>query len=463
MFRHAVVASMLALTPYVATATTVDLMDTGGGQGINVAQASMALHGYVQVGGVFNDIGTIRWHAGINALESDSTFIKAEGQTLNINDYSAAYSVFGTTYGGDGRTTFRLPDLSGRAIKGTSDAGQVGAVTGQAYDVTTPLRVENLPSHTHQFNGEASSATGGGQAFSIEQESIALRYDITTQGIFPGGLLPGQTYAEVEMSARVLEDIPEQRNSSPADGSLVPIGSNTALFSLLGTTHGGDGRTTFGLPDIDGRIVVHEGQGPGRPNRTLGEKSGADTATLSVANLPSHGHALDASESTENTGSGTEFSIRQPEIALNWIIALNGIFPSRAGALANEGEPVLGQMTMFAGNPFGDTLRGWALADGQLLAISQYQALFALLGTTYGGDGRTTFALPDMRGRTVVGTGGNLRIGDTFGSDRMALSVATMPSHSHTIEQTSPVPLPAGLPLLLAGLGALVWVRRRTA
>ncbi|WP_034062638.1 phage tail protein [Lacinutrix jangbogonensis] len=96
-------------------------------------------------------------------------------------------------------------------------------------------------------------------------------------------------------------------------------------------------------------------------------------------------------------------------------------------------DPFLGQISMFGGN-FAP--RAWALCDGQLLSISQYSALFSILGTTYGGDGRTTFALPDLRGRTPIhaGTGpglSNRRIGQRGGTESNILNVTQMPSHSH--------------------------------
>lgn len=87
----------------------------------------------------------------------------------------------------------------------------------------------------------------------------------------------------------------------------------------------------------------------------------------------------------------------QPFLAVNYIIALVGTFPSR-----NSSDPFIGEVIMFAGN-FAP--RGWALCDGTLLPISSNQALFSIIGTVYGGDGRTTFALPDLRGRTPVHAG----------------------------------------------------------
>jgi microcystin-dependent protein len=110
----------------------------------------------------------------------------------------------------------------------------------------------------------------------------------------------------------------------------------------------------------------------------------------------------------------------QPFLTVNYIIALVGTFPSR-----NQSEPFLAEIIMFGGN-FAP--RGWAFCDGQLLAISQYSAVFSLLGTTYGGDGRTTFALPDLRGRVPLhaGSGPGLttwRLGVKGGSE----------THDHTL------------------------------
>src|SRR5680860_143283 len=98
-------------------------------------------------------------------------------------------------------------------------------------------------------------------------------------------------------------------------------------------------------------------------------------------------------------------------------------------------DPFLAQIIMFGGN-FAP--RGWAFCEGQLLAISQYTAVFSLLGTTYGGDGRTTFGLPDFRGRVPMhhGTGPGLptvRLGEKGGSPTTTLGLQNLPSHTHTV------------------------------
>lgn len=149
------------------------------------------------------------------------------------------------------------------------------------------------------------------------------------------------------------------------DGQLLPISSNSALFSILGTIYGGDGRTTFALPDLRGRVAIQHGNGPGLQNYPQGSKGGAETHTLTVAEIPSHNHTMNAegiaansnnarnnllalaqqpifaqpdpqqeftmaNESIGNTGGGNAFNIRDPYLAISWIIALQGTFPSRS-------------------------------------------------------------------------------------------------------------------------------------
>ncbi|WP_245840780.1 phage tail protein [Puniceibacterium sediminis] len=81
--------------------------------------------------------------------------------------------------------------------------------------------------------------------------------------------------------------------------------------------------------------------------------------------------------------------------------------------------------------------RGWAFLDGQFLPINQNQSLYSLLGTTYGGDGRTTFALPDLRGRTPLHMGDGFNLGRASGSEGVALTTAEMPAHTHTAKASS--------------------------
>ena len=147
------------------------------------------------------------------------------------------------------------------------------------------------------------------------------------------------------------------------DGQLLPIAQNQALFSILGTTYGGDGRTNFALPDMRGRTPIHQGTGPGLSAIRLGQNVGSETTTLNANNLPSHSHSLnavkikdgvannsegvntkkallyadvDTSETasqitTHSTGTdGQAISNTQPSLGLNHIICLQGLFPSRS-------------------------------------------------------------------------------------------------------------------------------------
>jgi len=137
-----------------------------------------------------------------------------------------------------------------------------------------------------------------------------------------------------------------------------------------------------------------------------------------------------AALSTGIAGGSQPFSVRDPYLGMNYIIALQGIFPSRAGY-----EPFVAEVTLFGGN-FAP--KGYAFCDGSIMAISQNTALFSLLGTTFGGDGRTTFALPDLRGRVPVqqGNGPGLSpvdLGETGGTETQTLLQSQLPFHVHAI------------------------------
>lgn len=99
-------------------------------------------------------------------------------------------------------------------------------------------------------------------------------------------------------------------------------------------------------------------------------------------------------------------------------------------------EPYIGEITMFGGN-FAP--RGWALCNGQLLSIAQNTALFSILGTTYGGDGVTTFGLPNLQGRVAIhsGNSNDWQLGQAAGSSTVTLTVANLPAHGHTLAAAS--------------------------
>src|SRR6266446_1356161 len=97
-------------------------------------------------------------------------------------------------------------------------------------------------------------------------------------------------------------------------------------------------------------------------------------------------------------------------------------------------EPFLSEIRIMS---FSFPPKGWALCDGQLLPINQNQALFSLLGTTFGGDGRVNFALPDLRGRTPIHVGSGHTLGERGGEQAHTLSIAELPTHTHVLQGTS--------------------------
>lgn len=152
------------------------------------------------------------------------------------------------------------------------------------------------------------------------------------------------------------------------DGQILPISQNTALFSLLGTVYGGDGKSTFALPDLQGSAAMHPGQGPGLSLFDLGQVGGSETVTLLVSEIPAHAHGvgraladagnsitpvnsvwaqagagrgaaalyIDGSptgqvniNSLSVTGGGLPHNNMQPYLTLNFCIALQGVFPAR--------------------------------------------------------------------------------------------------------------------------------------
>ena len=467
-----------------------------------------------------------------------------------------------------------------------------------------------------------SSATGGGQQFDNRQPYLALTPVVSTVGAFPSSNLSSDGLrGSVDWFAGNFAP----RGFALADGSLLPIAENPALFALYGTNFGGDGRTTFALPDLRGRMAVHAGgsAGPGLAQVTIGQKGGTEFVTLDETQLPSHNHGIQGSAaSTGNTGGDQSFNNRSPWLALQYNIAVRGIFPSRnldgeerggpdsgtegtgfvsgtdildeaealpliealvqegidrwktagiddaqasvlesveiqlrdlpSGTLAtatddqitldrdatNRGwfidvspaddvefgdiDPRTGELvgtldsseshydllttimheqghilglehsfeigelmygslsvgarklptvsdvaaigtgdhdedhdephSLSAGQQFiaGIGMAGFnfaprefAFTDGQTLPIAENAALFALIGNFYGGDGQTTFQLPDFRGRGVIGALAENQPGVTGGVGDVTLTVAQMPAHTHDVT------LPSGKPVAI--------------
>ncbi|ERJ61299.1 phage tail protein [Sphingobacterium paucimobilis] len=126
--------------------------------------------------------------------------------------------------------------------------------------------------------------------------------------------------------------------------------------------------------------------------------------------------------------------LKQSVVLLGGILLGSNKIYAREVQAFNATEPFLGQVSIFS-FPFAP--KGWALCNGQLLPINQNQALFSLLGTTYGGDGRVNFALPDLRGRVPIHEGNNHTLGERGGEQAHTLNISELPAHSHAGEITA--------------------------
>jgi microcystin-dependent protein len=194
-------------------------------------------------------------------------------------------------------------------------------------------------------SGTSSGSTSGSSSTSTQSSSTSNSDDMPFIGevkLFGGNFAP--------------------RGWALCDGQLLPISQYSALFSILGTIYGGDGRTTFALPDLRGRVPLHPGNGIGLTPRDIGDKFGEEHVTLTEQQLPPHNHsnpsiykaeeAVDASfqvassdsfvsgktpsgqelalDSSSNSGGGQSINNMQPSLGVNYIICLEGIYPSRS-------------------------------------------------------------------------------------------------------------------------------------
>jgi microcystin-dependent protein len=245
------------------------------------------------------------------------------------------------------------------------------------------------------------------------------------------------------------------------DGAELEIAGNEDLYATIGTAYGGDGETTFALPDLRGRAPLHRGQRPGSSAYALGAKGGVEGVALTVQQLPAHTHGFQASsnpgassnpaghvmattgaarlfrEATPTAllaavavaavGASDSHENRMPFVAINYVVA--------TGPDATSGDgPFVGEIRLAS---FDTVPAGWARCDGQLLPIEQNPVLFSVVSTMYGGDGESTFALPDVRGSVVIGSGpgdtSEYFQGTAGGAAGVALDASELPAHAHRV------------------------------
>ena len=243
----------------------------------------------IEIGGG-TGFGDIDWANGTYFLktETDPTggtnyTITGTSQLLSV-PYALYAEKSGNGFGGSYNDLTDKPDFSKWDIDSTND-------------ILKPETAENGDLLTYDGNnwiakrivGATTGMTGGSQPFSTRDPYLALNYQIAVYGIFPSRNMGTDAYIA---SIGIFAGNFEVRNWAFCNGQLMSISQNTALFSLIGTYYGGDGRTTFGLPDLRGRVPVHFGQGPGLSNFVIGQKGGSETQTLLITNMPAHNHTF---------------------------------------------------------------------------------------------------------------------------------------------------------------------------
>jgi microcystin-dependent protein len=249
---------------------------------------------------------------------------------------------------------------------------------------------------------------------------------------------------------------------STCDGTELAVAGNEDLFAVLGSAYGGDGATTFRLPDLRGRAPMHRGQGPATSAYARGEAGGVEGVALVPDELPVHAHGLQATTSGGSANApagsvlasppvikpfrvgGADGSLapsavapagqsaahenRMPFVAINYVMATGPEATSGDGPFVGEVRPLAGDVVP----------AGWARCDGQLLPVAQNPVLFSVVSTMYGGDGEAEFALPDLRGGVVIGSGQGAETSEYFqgtagGAGTVALQPDELPSHGHAL------------------------------
>jgi microcystin-dependent protein len=273
----------------------------------------------------------------------------------------------------------------------------------------------------------AASAQTPGQPFTNIQPSLALT-EVTPTGA--GGNFPsftsGGALGDTDGFIYNFAGDYAPSGSVKANGQLLPITGNSTVFSLMGTTYGGDGTTNFGVPNLIGQAAIGAGAGAGLPTQTLGVATGSPMVTLTIPNLPAP------------AGSGLTFSNLQPSLPLIPLIAVSGSFPSMG---TTNGPAFVGQIAYYAGS-LGSSNQflpnGWAVADGSTMTFAAHPALGSVLGDQFGGNGSTTFALPNLLGRVAVGATTTNPIGTQFGQADTSLTTAQLPPGGTPVNDDEP-------------------------
>jgi microcystin-dependent protein len=433
----------------------------GGAEAVENRQPSLGLQYAIRTSGASGyDLGEVSLWVN-NYTPPGWTF--AAGQVLNIADYPDLYDRLGTTWGGDGQTTFALPDLRGRVPIGAgAGPGLTPRTLGQYVGHSrVHLDADNLPVHAHETTDPWGPTTpvGGGQAYTNLQDSAVLNFGMVAQRSDFDWAQPGviRMYATPELPPDLVE----------LDGRSLPVGTEwLTLWASLGFKYGGDYDSGFQVPDLRGRTPVGLGGGWG-----LGEMDGTEEVLLSDDALPAHTHGMRAGgSSTGSAGAQSPEAIDndQPGLGLNFVVAGTGLYSPAGASSYPPGYQVIGQVALHAGR-LDWMPEGWYVLNGERL--THYDGPGALdhaMGNAFGGrrdvtiltsDGwvdTTRFDLPDLRGRLAIGALTPGSQGQVVGVGQYTLDEAQLPAHSHEY-----VPEPAASTLMMTGIWLIL--RRRRA
>lgn len=271
-----------------------------------------------------------------------------------------------------------------------------------------------------------TQSAGAGQPFGIAQPGLAMRHVFVTNGLYPyrqTDYVQGDTMAMVRLWAGTTMPYGEPA----ADGTLLQVQQYAILNSVIGNTYGDDGLITIATPNLASRHAASSGVAPGGFSYIPGDTYGVSAAALTTMQMPQHRHSVGVAPDVLDTslvGGTLALDLNAPTLTSRHVIAVDGNAPDSGWF------PFVGMVRSFAGTY--DTGE-WLHADGRLLSVASYPLLFEAIGKRYGGDGTTTFALPDLRGRVPIGAGAGYPAGSVHGAPTSQLGIANLPSHVHSI------------------------------
>jgi predicted outer membrane repeat protein len=352
------------------------------GYGAANSQPSLAMNYIICVNGQFPQpdsalsdedgpfVGEVRAFGGNLVPEN---WMPCRGALLPVAQYRPLFTLLSTTYGGDGIRTFGLPDLSGRTVVGS---GQGNGLTNREVGAA-------FGNNTISLNSVDDYITARQRGAENTQPSLPMSYRIAEKGSSP------EAVGQVRLFACNSQFFTLGRQP---DGTQLSPSTSNPLFSQLGNAYGGDGKTKFSLPDLRGRTIVGSGPGP-LSQQTLGKYVGSEKVRL---------------------GATGDFANVQPSLVMNYMIAVDGLFQQADGS-----SPMIGEVRAYSGTK---TPSGWVPCDGRTLPLQPNVALYSVIGTNFGGNGSSNFAVPDLRGRVLVGAGsgiqGDFNVGETFGTEK---------------------------------------------